>query len=211
MILETIISSIDKDGKVNFAPIGVRLQDDFAKYSEVKEFDLILYSGSQTFANLKNTLEGVINFTDDIMAFVETSLFSKALPTIPSCLVRPPRMAEAKEFWEFSVDFFDDDQEPARVQGKVLFNKELGCFRGFCRAHGVILEATIAATRLSWISPREIINAWPFWQEVVQKTGGRKELEAFSKVSSYLLQRGIPIQPQAKVEVTEHKVFSTGT
>ncbi len=193
MIVETVLSSISQDGKVNFAPIGVHIPDNTSHFSEVKDIEILLYSGSNTFSNVKTTAEGVINFTDDISIFVDTALFSKSLPTAPSLMVRPPRMAEAKTVWEFSVTSFNDSTEPARVVGKVLSFDELAGFTGFCRAHWVILEATIVATRIQWIPVNKIEESWQFWQEVVIKTGGIRERQAFQKVTNYFVQQGISI------------------
>ena len=194
MIVETVLSSISQDGKVNFAPIGVHIPDTTSHLSEIKEIEIRLYSGSVTFSNLKTMAEGVINFTDDISIFVDTALFSKALPTAPSYMVRPPRMAEAKTVWEFSVTSFNDSTEPARVVGKVLYFEDLTAgFTGFCRARGAILEATIVATRIQWTPVNKIEESWHLWQEVVVKTGGVREQQAFQKVSDYFVQQGISI------------------
>lgn len=194
MIIETILTSISEDGKVNFAPVGVHIPDDTCCFSEAKEVRMFLYSGSDTFANLKGTSEGVINFTDDTLSFVDTALFSRLLPLTPSHLVHPPRMACAKMIWEFTVTHFDDSREPALVKGQILLMEELTGFRGFCRAHGAIIEAAIIATRLPWISPSEIAQSWQHWQEVVAKTGGRREREAFRKLTAYFIQHGISIK-----------------
>ena len=107
MIIESIISTLSKDGKVNFAPIGIHIADDIHNLSEVKEIELRLYKGSQTFSNLYSTSEGVVNYTDDILAFVETALFSQELTNSPSKLVAPPRMAGANTVSEFAVVHFD--------------------------------------------------------------------------------------------------------
>ena len=193
MIIETILSSIGVEGQMNFAPVGVHVPDDGMRLKDIREIEIFLYSGSHTFNNLKITPQGVINFTDDVLLFVETALFSNPLPFTPSLTVLPPRLATAKTIWEFSVTNFDDSRDPARVNGKILHIEERDGFSGFCRAHAVILEATILATRIEWIHPNKIIDSWPAWQEVVAKTGGTKEQEAFRKVAVFLKERKIPI------------------
>lgn len=193
MIIETILSSCSKHGKVNFAPIGVHLSDDCTRLSELTEFGLILYPGSHTFSNLKDVREGVINLTDDVMSFVDTALYSERLPEIPSHTVLPPRMAAAKTVLEFSVTSFDDATCPAKVKGKVLLFAELGSYSGFCRAQGAILEAVIAATRLQWIPKSKILELWPLWREVTTKTGGVREREALCKLADYFVHQGISI------------------
>ncbi|NLI93788.1 MAG: DUF447 family protein [Peptococcaceae bacterium] len=193
MILEAILSSVSEDGKVNFAPVGVHVPDDTFRLSEVKEMAMFLYSGSHSFANLKAKPEGVINFTDDVLSFVDTALFSALPQTVPSYRVAPPRMTGAKAVWEFAVTRFDDSIKPAKANGRILFFEETAGFTGFCRAHGIILEAAIMATRLQWVRPGEIEKSWPLWQEVVKKTGGIREQKAFRKINDYLVQKEISI------------------
>lgn len=202
MILETIVSSTDKNGQANFAPVGVHIPDHTFRLAEVKGIKLYLYRGSQTFANLQKTREGVVNFTDDVSCFVDTALFSQMLPSAPSRRVRPPRMAQAKTVWEFAVASFDDSAEPAEVLGEILVFEELAGFAGLCRAQGVILEAAVAATRLPWISPGKIEECWPAWREVVAKTGGLREKEALDKLALYFAQRGVSIPGWPEKEKT---------
>ncbi|WP_347489831.1 DUF447 domain-containing protein [Desulfoscipio sp. XC116] len=194
MIIETILSSLNEDGEVNFAPIGVHVSDHTEWLSEVEEIEIFLYSGSKTFSNLRARPEGVINLTDDLLSFVDTALYSGILPTHPSDQVRPPRMAGAKLIWEFAVTSFDDSREPAKVTGKILLFRELSSFTGLCRAHGAILEAAITATRLTWIPASKVTDSWPLWQQVVEKTGGGKEKEAFAKITDYFCQQGIKVR-----------------
>lgn len=193
LIIETILSSCDRDGKINFAPVGVHIPDDAPQLSEVNEIGLFLYSGSRTYSNLTETPEGVINFTDDILSFVEAAVDSPHFQKAPSKFIRAPRMAAAKTVWEFVITSFDKSTEPARIVGKVLFRKEFAGFYGFCRAGNVILEAAILATRLPWIQESKITEAWPQWREIVAKTGGKIEKKAFQKLTAFFIKKGISI------------------
>jgi hypothetical protein len=193
MIIETILSSINQEGKVNFAPVGVHIPNDSLTLLTVKEMEIFLYSGSHTYRNLLKTGEGVINFTDDMLSFVDTALFSKKLPAVPSLLVTPPRMAEAKLIWEFQVSQFDVSTEPSRVKTNILFMQKMGDYSGFCRARGAILEAAIAATRFSIMKPSNIEASFTQWQDIVRKTGGTREQTAFKKLRDYFKQQGISI------------------
>lgn len=193
MILETILSSINADGMVNFAPMGVRIPDEDSERSHLKRIVLRPYAGSRTYENLRATGQGVVNFTGDVLAFVETGLYSGCPPYVPSQKVRPPGMADASEVWEFTVSLFDAAAEPALVEGKIEHREQRGGFSGFCRAQGAVLEAAIAATRWQWLPIGKIIDSWPVWLEVVEKTGGKREREAFNKVGSYLAEKGIQV------------------
>lgn len=193
MILETILSSLDKEGKVNLAPMGVHLPDTGGNLSAVKEISLFLYPGSHTYKNLSAIREGVANLTDDVGIFVETALFSVSFPTLPSCVVRPPRLAAARAVFEFVVTDFNSSREPAKVTGEVRYYEKLGGFTGFCRAQGAVLEAAIAATRCQWIPLRDMEEDWARWRKIVEKTGGIRERAAFKRIYDYLMLQGVPI------------------
>lgn len=193
MIVETIVSSMNADGVVNFAPMGVRIPDLDSIRSRLNRIVLCPYAGSHTYENLRTTGQGVVNFTDDVLVFVETGLYSGCPPYVPSQKVRPPGMAEASEVWEFTVSRFDAVTEPALVEAKIELCERRGGFNGLCRAQGAVLEAAIAATRWRWLPLGKIIDPWPAWLEVVEKTGGSREWEAFNKISSFLTEKGIQV------------------
>lgn len=194
VILETIISSLNEDETPNFAPIGVHI-DDTAVFP-VAEFAAYLYQGSKTYENVKRRAEGVVNFSNDLIAFVDSALYSKPLPAAESKIIRTPRMAQTQGCWEFTVRDFDDAKEPACIKGQIIHSQQGGSFSGFCRAHGAVLEALIAATRLRWITPEELQAKWPLWQEIVSKTGGCKEKAALDQIRTYLREQKFSVEGQ---------------
>lgn len=149
------------------------------------------YQGSHTYANLQATRQGVICFTDNVMVFVETALFSSSPPYLPSHLVRPPRLAEASLAWEFCVTGFDAGSNPAQVEARISYWWGQPSAFGFCRAHLAVIEATIAATRWQWIDREELRRQWPSWERLVHKTGGKREQKALSLVRQYLEEHGL--------------------
>lgn len=193
MIVETILSSVSADGMVNFAPMGVHIPDADSERSRLNRIVLRPYAGSRTYENLRATGQGVVNFTGDVLVFVETGLYSGCPPYVPSQKVRPPGMADASEVWEFTVSRFDAATEPALVEGKIEYREQRGGFAGLCRAQGAVLEAAVAATRWQWLPVGKIIDPWPGWLEVVERTGGNREREAFNKVGLFLAAKGIKV------------------
>ncbi|MDR3584291.1 MAG: DUF447 family protein [Desulfosporosinus sp.] len=194
MIVETIISSISYDDVANFAPMGLHISDldhERVGHSPAGSICLRLFPGSRTYANLKATGQGVVNFTNNVLDFVDTALFSACPSHRPSLKVRPPSMEQAQTIWEFAVTRFDSASVPALVEGKIEYCENRGGFAGFCRGQGAVLEATIAATRWQFLPSAEITQPWPMWLELVKKTGGKREFEAFSKISSFLAEKGI--------------------
>ncbi|WP_258359378.1 DUF447 domain-containing protein [Moorella sulfitireducens] len=219
MILEAIVSTISPAGEINFAPVGVRLPSEHGSQPgrtlagdsaaveagfvppgqavstarEDGQVELHLYRGSRTYANLLSTGEGVICFIDDVLLFVETALFSTCPSYVPSLKVRPPRLAGSGTVWEFKVSDFNVAAEPARVTGRIVHRGEGAGFRGFCRAQFAVLEAAIAATRWQWLAPQQVASRWDYWQQLVVKTGGAREFQAFSLVHKYLEDKGFSL------------------
>lgn len=194
MIVETIISSISYDDIANFAPMGLHISDmdhERVGHSPAGSIYLRLYPGSQTYANLKATGQGVVNFTNNVLVFVDTALYSSCPSHRPSLKVRPPSMEQAHTIWEFTVTRFDSARVPALVEGKIEYCENRGGVTGFCRGQWAVLEAAIAATRWQLLPPAKITQPWPMWLELVKKTGGKREIEAFMKIGSFLVEKGI--------------------
>ncbi|BAW31635.1 MAG TPA: DUF447 family protein [Methanothermobacter sp.] len=67
MLYETIITSIDENGKGNAAPIGVVCKNP-------SEIILYLYEGSHTLSNILNSGNFTVNITHDPLLFTEATL-----------------------------------------------------------------------------------------------------------------------------------------
>ncbi len=194
MVLEAIVCTINAAGQPNFAPIGVHVAG-----SRVR---LWLYSGSHTYANLHLNRQGVICFSDDVLLFVETALFSSCPPHVPSVKVLPPTLAAVGAVWEFSVADFDDTSEPALILAEVVYTRAGDSrFNGFCRAKMAVLEAAIAATRWQ-LAPAQLVTCWHHWSAIVGKTGGRQELQAFDRIAAFLNSKGV-VLPAAAAEYSQ--------
>lgn len=190
MILEAILCTINSSSQPNFAPIGVHVSDNRVM--------LRLYSGSNTYANLRQNKQGVICFSDDVLVFVETALFSSCPPYVPSVRVAPPTMANAGTVWETLVYGFDETVEPAIILAEVVYSQENGSsFTGFCRAKMAVLEAAIAATRCH-LAPELLMKYWNHWLVIVEKTGGTQEFQAFDRIHAYLKNKGMVLPTVAK-------------
>ena len=63
MIIETIISTVNSKGRVNFAPFGIKKDSNFVYISP--------YIPSITLENLNLNKCAVVNYTDDVRYFVD--------------------------------------------------------------------------------------------------------------------------------------------
>jgi hypothetical protein len=79
VIIETIVTTVDATGSINFAPMGV----------EWGEETIVLkpFLDTTTFRNLKATGVAVVNLTDDAMLFAQGAISSPQLPSIPATIV----------------------------------------------------------------------------------------------------------------------------
>ena len=76
MIIETIISTVNSKGKVNFAPFGIKKNNNFIYISP--------YIPSRTLENLNLNKCAVINYTDDVRYFVDCLVGEKNFKKLKS-------------------------------------------------------------------------------------------------------------------------------
>jgi hypothetical protein len=72
MIVECIFSTLNSAGEPNFAPMGLVWGD--------REITVRPFLQTSTYQNLQATGYGVASLTDDVQAFIKTSLHREALP-----------------------------------------------------------------------------------------------------------------------------------
>lgn len=181
MIIETIVTTIDPQGAVNVAPMGVDWSDDRLV---VKPF-----LDTTTFRNLRDTRCAVVNLTDDVRIFVRAALLHADAPTVPASAVRGVVLAGACSWREVEVISIDDTPPRSRIETRVVHHGSRSEFLGFNRARHAVLEATILATRLHLIPHAEIRKQVDALGVLVDKTAGPREEEAWAMVSGYLRER----------------------
>ena len=69
MIIETIVSTIDNDEKVNFSPFGIK--------KNKNQIYISPYIPSKTLLNLESTKCAVVNYTDNTSFFVDCIIGNK--------------------------------------------------------------------------------------------------------------------------------------
>ncbi len=174
MIIETIVTTLDPEGAVNVAPMGVEWYDDRLL---VKPF-----LDTTTFRNLRDTRAAVVNLTDDVRIFVHAALLNAQAPTLPASVVRGVVLAAACSWREVEVTSIDDTPPRSRIETRVVHSGTRGEFLGFNRARHAVLEATILATRLHLVSHAEIRKQVDALAVLVEKTAGPREHEAWALV-----------------------------
>ncbi len=171
MIHEVIVTTVDDEGSVHIAPMGIRYQDSLVVIAPFKP--------SQTLSNLLSTHCAVVNFTDDVRVFAGCLTGRTDWPTVPATTV-PGRILEcALAFRELQVCKMEDDALRPKVFLQETKSKTMAPFAGFNRAQAAVIEAAILISRLSMLSETKIDSELEYLSIAIDKTAGQRELIAW--------------------------------
>jgi hypothetical protein len=177
MILETIVSTVDAQGRVNFAPMGITL--------EGETILLRPFRTAVTWINLQEVGEGVVNFTDNVLLFARCAVETCLPPHRDARKVRGKVLEDACHWKEFVVESKDLAEERGRFWGHVVSEGRARDFLGFNRARHAVIEATILTTRLHLLGRDRVREEMARLRPLVEKTAGPAEREAFEFLSEY--------------------------
>jgi hypothetical protein len=181
MILEGLVTTTDADGAMHLAPMGPRVDPDWAG------FLLRPFPSSQTFRNLKARGQGVLHVTDDVLMLAKAAVGRAGSP--------PARAAErvggfvltgACRFYEFQVRSIDESQERVQICVDIVHRGTLREFFGLNRAKHAVVEAAILATRLHLIPIEDVRAEYHKLRVLVEKTGGPAEHEALAFLTEHV-------------------------
>jgi uncharacterized protein len=177
-ILETVVTTINPDGSVNCAAMGV----------EWGEHRIVIkpFRGTRTLRNLHATEAAVVHLTDDILLFSQAALGDPHPPTRPAAGVEGAVLDDACSWREVRVEAIDDDEQRARVTTVVVAGGTGREFLGFSRASHAVLEASILASRARMLPADEIAAELRRLQVLVDKTAGPREREAMEYVMRHV-------------------------
>jgi uncharacterized protein len=181
MIIESIVTSMDPTGNINFAPMGVEWGEETIVLKPFLE--------TATFRNVSATRAAVVNLTDDAMLFAQGAISSPQFPSTPAIVVRGVVLEAACSWRELEVISIDDTPPRSRIETRVAHRGVRREFIGFNRARNAVLEAAILATRTHLIPAEEIRQEYARLQVVVDKTAGPREREAMAFLTEYVRSR----------------------
>jgi hypothetical protein len=173
-IIETVVTTINPDGSVNCAAMGV----------EWGEQRIVIkpYGGTRTLRNLRATGAAVVNVTDDILVFSQAALGDPHPPTRPAASIDGAILDDACSWREVRVEAIEDDDPRARVSTVVVGRGTGREFLGLNRARHAVLEASILASRARRLAPEDVRAELRRLQVLVDKTAGPREREAMDYV-----------------------------
>jgi uncharacterized protein len=177
-IVETVTTTINPDGTVNCAAMGVEWGDETIVIKP--------YRSTRTLRNLRATGAAVVNLTDDILLFTQAALGDPQPRTQPATMIDGAVLADACSWREVAVEAIDAGGPRARVTTRVVGRGVGREFLGFNRARHAVLEGSIIASRARWLSPAEIRAELERLQVLVDKTAGPREREAMELVRRHV-------------------------
>jgi uncharacterized protein len=187
VILETVVTTLDEDGEVNFAAMGVVWDEERPVIRP--------YVGTRTFRNLVRTREAVVNVTDDVLLFAKSALSRERFPSRPASRVRGVILADACHWREVTVERVSPPGpqpaagERAEVATRVVAGAVGRPFAGLCRAKHAVVEASILASRARRLPREEMLQELDRLDPLVDKTGGPAEREAMVYIRAYVARR----------------------
>jgi hypothetical protein len=177
-ILETVVTTINPDGSVNCAAMGVEWGE---RRIVIKPF-----RGTLTLRNLRATEAAVVNLTDDILLFSQAALGDPHPPTRTAAGVEGAILDRACSWREVRVETIDESERRARVSTIVVGSGVGREYLGFNRACHAVLEASILASRARMLDADDIRAELRRLQVLVDKTAGPREREAMAYVTRHV-------------------------
>jgi hypothetical protein len=181
MILETIVTTLDSAGKINFAPMGVEWGEEVIVLKP--------FLTTSTFSNLRSTRAAVVNQTDDVMLFAQGAISSPQFPWVPATVVKGAVLEATCSWRELEVLTIDEGPPRSRIECRVVHRGVKREFMGFNRARHAVLEAAILATRTHLLPADQIRDEFARLQIIVDKTAGPREHEAMALLTDYVRSR----------------------
>ena len=178
MILETLITTLDGEGGVNVAPMGVVWGE--------KEITVKPYKETTTFHNLSQTGDAVVNLVDDVLYYVQAALGSPTFPSAPAVVVKGVVLKAACSWRELRVRAAETAGPRAQFTCDVLHIGSHREFVGYNRAWNAVLEATILATRTRFLPIEEILEEYRRLRIIVDKTAGPEERQAMTLLADFV-------------------------
>jgi hypothetical protein len=177
-IVETVTTTLNPDGTVNCAAMGVEWGDEIIVIKP--------YRSTRTLRNLRATGAAVVNLTDDILLFTQAALGDPQPPTRPAKAIDGAVLADACSWREVTVDVIDLSGPRAVVTTHVVARGVGREFLGFNRARHAVLEASILASRVRRLPSTEIRAELERLQVLVDKTAGPRERKAMELVRRHV-------------------------
>jgi hypothetical protein len=185
VIYETLVTTVDPEGRPHVAPMGI----------ELDEACVVLrpFRTATTCRNLEAHGAGVVHFTDHVLLFARAALGTGIPSHRPAAAIPGVVLDDAGHWREFRVEERDLSGERARFRGRVVATGRRRDLLVFNRAQHAVIEATILATRLHLTGREPVLAEIERLRPLVDKTGGPDERAAFAYVLAHVHAWSAPV------------------
>lgn len=167
MIYETVITTVDKEGVIHIAPMGITIENDF--------YVIAPFRPSRTLLNLQETESAVINMTDDVRIIAGCLTGRNDWPTQLAKKIEGRVLTSALSHLEVKINSCVDDELRPRFYCDVVYSEMHKAFKGFNRAQAAVLEAAILVSRLDMLAVEKIVKEISYLKIAIDKTAGADE------------------------------------
>ncbi len=172
MIQETIVTTINAEGKVHIAPMGIHILE--------STFLVMPFRPSTTLENLLLNKSAVINYVDDVRIFAGCLTGRRDWATQPTNRIIGKYLSAALAHTEIQLHRIEEDETRPKLYCKSVHTENHAPFSGFNRAQYSVLEAAILVSRLHMLSWGKIQSELDYLRIGLDKTAGDKEREAWN-------------------------------
>ncbi len=171
MIYETVVTTVDREGRAHLAPMGVRYAG--------RQVVLMPFKPSTTLDNVLATGCAVLNLLTDVRVFAGCVTGRRDWPLQPADTVPGVRLEAALAHAELRLAAqHDDAQRPVLTLDRV-HEATHAPFAGFNRAQAAVIEGAVLISRLHMLPKEKVDTEMAYLQIAIDKTAGPAEHEAW--------------------------------
>ena len=190
MILEGLVTTCGKSDTMHVAAMGPQVLEQAIHSGVIESLVLRPFASSQTARNLARVPAGVFHLSDDVLllAQIVTATLTSPPACQPATLVPGWVLENVCHSYEFTIESADTSLPRTRLLARVVAEHEGRPFIGFNRARHAVVEGSILVTRLHMLGVDEVARRLQELFELVEKTGGSREHEAFALLKARVAQ-----------------------
>ena len=184
-LLEGVVTTSSESGDTRISAMGPRVDWPTTRVL------LRPFQNSSTFQNLSRTGRGILHVTDDVLLIARAAIrrLPSDTPTVHEIDGYPNRLKDCVRWYALEVTSIDDSQDRSRIECHVAATGSVRDFFGYNRASHAVIEAAILATRLHLLSIEMVMDEFARLAEIVDKTAGDLQRQAFMELQQYLSDR----------------------
>ncbi len=131
----------------------------------------------------------VIHLTDDVELIARSAVGKlDAVAVTEKLLEHWWKLRDCCRWFAVEVSAQEVDSHPDRVRAhcRIVHQGEQRSMLGFCRAKHAVIEASILATRISFLGRSEVKHQMELLRPLIEKTGGLSEQMAWTQLERFV-------------------------